>query len=257
VHRELEPEEVLGHGGALDVPAGPPLAPRAGPAGVLVVLAPLPQREVEAVLLEIVGAGLLPLVHLVRITVGELAVGGVGAHPEVHVAARLVRVARDDQRLDQLHDRLDRLRRLRLVVGAAEAETVRVGGVVGDHLLGVLSRGHSALPSRVVDLVVDVGEVDHQGRPVALVLEEPPQDAEDDVGPRVADVDRAVGGRAARVDADLAGRPGLERPHLARQRVLKPHLAQTAGDPTARLRLDNRGGRVTNRRRRHDQWPRR
>src|SRR5688572_23583413 len=63
VHGELEAQQVLGHGGALDVPTRPALPPGARPGGVLAVLAPLPESEVEPVLLEVVGAGLLALIH--------------------------------------------------------------------------------------------------------------------------------------------------------------------------------------------------
>ena len=93
--------------------------------GVLALLVRLPEREVERVLLERCRPGLLALVHLVRVAVGELAVAVEAAHPEVDVAAALVGVAALDQGLDQGDDLRDRLRGERLGVGTAEAEPRR------------------------------------------------------------------------------------------------------------------------------------
>ncbi len=69
-------------------------------------------------------------------------------------------------------------------------------------------RGLPGLARRLVDLVVDVGDVDDQLDLVALVLEEALQEHEDDVRPRVADVDARVRRRAARVDPDRPGSRG-------------------------------------------------
>ena len=126
VDLEVGAEHLLRHRRALDVPAGPPVAPRRRPERVLAVLARLPQREVERALLELGRARLLALVHLVGIAVGELAVAVEAADAEVDVAARLVGVAALDQRLDQRDDLGDRLGRERLGVGPAEPEPVGV-----------------------------------------------------------------------------------------------------------------------------------
>ena len=168
--------------------------------------------------------GLLALVHLVRIAVGELAVAVEAADAEVDVAARLVGVPAGDQRLDQLDDLGDRRGRQRLGVRAADPEPVGVLRVRGDHPPRMLGRGHPRGASGVVDLVVDVGEVDHDGRLVALVGEKAPQQQRDHVRAGVADVDARVDRRPAGVDPNLWRLARLERRQLAAERVSDPHL---------------------------------
>ena len=129
-----------------------------------------------------------------------------------------------DQRLDVVDDRADRLGGQRLEVGAPELQAIRVGAVVRGHLGGELRArarvGGIRSTRGVVDLVVDVGDVDHERRCVALVLEEALEQAEHDERPRVADVDAAVNGRAAGVDADLSRFTGTQRQQLAAERVV-------------------------------------
>ena len=117
VHVEVHAEQLLRHRRALDVPAGPAIAPRRGPRAVLALLARLPEREV---LLALFQSALLALVHLLERAVRELAVAGEARDAEVHVAARAVGVAGVDQRLDQFDDRGDRLAGERLGVRPAD-----------------------------------------------------------------------------------------------------------------------------------------
>ena len=125
VQLERDAEHGLGHRRALDVPAGPAVAPGRLPVGVLALLARLPEREVLGRLLQLGGVVALALLHLLQRAVRELAVAGEGGHAEVHVAAALVGVIRLHERLDQGDDLADRLRGLRLVVRPAEAERRR------------------------------------------------------------------------------------------------------------------------------------
>ena len=204
VDLERRAELRLGHRGALDVPARPPVAPRRRPARVLHRLGRLPEREVERVLLEPGALEALALVHLVDVAVRELPVLGQRAHAEVDVALRHVGVAAVEQVLDVGDDLLDGLRGPRLAVGPADAQPIGVGEVARRHLLRQVGRRAAERPGGVVDLVVDVGDVGHERRLVALVGEEAGEQAEDDEGTRVADVDRRVHRRAAGVDADPA-----------------------------------------------------
>jgi hypothetical protein len=226
---ELDAEQLLRHRRALDVPARAPHPPRRGPAGVLVLLLPLPEREVERILLAGGALDPLPLVHLVDRAVRELPVLGQRAHAEVDVAVDGVGVPALDQVRDQRHDRLHVLGRQRLVVGPAEAEALGVGLVVLGHLGGQRLRAHPRLPRRRVDLVVDVGDVGHQRRLEPLVLEEALEQREDDVRPGVADVDARIDRRPAGVDAHAAGIARLERRDAAGTRVVQGDRAHRAG----------------------------
>ena len=120
---EVEPKELLGHRGALDVPPRPPGSPGRVPRRVLTLLLRLPEGEVARILLQReVGVVALALVHLVLGAVRELAVLGKARDAEIDVAAGLVGGVTFDERLDQRHDPRDRLGGLRFVVGPADAE---------------------------------------------------------------------------------------------------------------------------------------
>ena len=206
---------------------GRPVPPRGLPAGVLAWLVRLPQGEVERVLLVLRAAGsiILALVHVLELAVRERPVAGIRAHAEVHVAIGRVRVSADDQRLDVLDYRGNRLGRERLVVGATESQGVSVRAVERGHLGRQLGARSSQGARGVVDLVVDVGDVHHEIHFVALVLEEPLQQAEDHERPRVADVDAAVDGRPARVDPHSTGIAWVQWAQLAAERVVQNDLA--------------------------------
>ena len=91
VDLEDRPEQLLGHHGALDVPARPAASPRRVPGRVLARLVRLPEREVARILLERVRLLLLDLVGpLAR----ELAVVGEARDAEVDVALDRVGEAR-------------------------------------------------------------------------------------------------------------------------------------------------------------------
>ena len=203
VDLERRAERLLGHRRALDVPARPAASPGRVPGGVLHRLLRLPEREVERILLE---RGALdaprpgPSARRRGATARRIR---QRAHAEVDVALDRVGVPALDQRADQRDDLLHHLRRLRLVVGPAEPEPVGVVDVRGRHLGRQLVGRAPGGTRRVVDLVVDVGDVRDQRRLVALVRQEAGEQAEDDVRARVADVDARVDGRAARVDPDL------------------------------------------------------
>ena len=125
-----------------------------------------------------------------------------------------------DQGFDQGDDFGDRLRGQWLVVGAAQPEAVGVLEVGVGHLAGESIRGRSGLSRRREDLVIDVGDVDDQPSLVAESLEQAPQQEEDHIWPRVADVDARVHGRPAGVDADAALLARLQGAQLTGERSL-------------------------------------
>ena len=91
------------------------------------------------------------------------------------------------------------------------ADPAGVVDVMAGHLPGQLGRGPARLGRRVVDLVVDVGDVRDELHAVALVLEEALELGEDDERARVADVDARVDRRPAGVDSHPRWVAGSER----------------------------------------------
>ncbi len=169
---EAHAQQLLGHRRALDVPARATPAPGRVPRRVLPLLLGLPEREVQRVLLAIGPFDPLALVEVVELAVRERPVVGVGAHAEVDVAVDRVGGVALDQRGDQRHDPVDRLRGQRLVVGPRQAERVGVGDVVRGHLARELLRADPTGLRGVVDLVVDVGHVGDERHVVALMGQE-------------------------------------------------------------------------------------
>src|SRR4029077_8183136 len=126
---EDRPEELLRHGRALDVPARPTRPPGRLPDGVLALLVRLPEREVAGILLQLVALGFLGRVVqglVVPLAAGEPPVVWERSDPKVDVAARGVGEPTVDEPVDQPDDLRNRLGRLRLVVGPAEAEQISV-----------------------------------------------------------------------------------------------------------------------------------
>ena len=209
---ELDAQQRLGHRRALDVPARPARAPRRVPGGVLALLGRLPEREIERILLEIGALDALALVHLVEVASRQLAVRLERAHAEVDVAGDRIGRAAVDQPLDQLDDLADVLGRVRLGVRPARARAGPCRRCSGAAISAASSAERPpGRPRRVVDLVVDVGDVADQHDAVALVLEEPLELGEDDERPRVADVHARVDRRAAGVDPHPRRVARLER----------------------------------------------
>src|SRR5205823_14512352 len=142
-----------------DVPAGPAAPPRRVPPRVLALLVRLPEGEVPRVLFQLAPLFFLGRVShriLVAVPAREPPIVGEARDAEVDVARYRVCMTAFDELLDQRDDLGDRLRRLRLVVGPAEAEILRVLDVpaarVGGQLPAVPGRGG-------IDLVVDIRDV--------------------------------------------------------------------------------------------------
>ncbi len=216
---ELLAELAHRHGGALDVPARPAVAPtgwatscprrpcapsrarsraatpcprpaRSGPppAG-----SPVRWPERRAVLLE-------------------------GADPEVDVAVRRVGEAAPDEPLDQRDDLRHRLRHARLAVGAPEAQAAGVVDVRLRHLRRDLARsgGRRSCATSSIFSLTSVMLMTTRGRRSAWRRSRwRLQRHGDDVRPRVADVDVRVDRRAAAVDGQPAGLHGLDRARLS------------------------------------------
>ena len=208
------------------MPPGAAAAEGRGPARRLGLarLVPLPQGEVPRVALA-PGVGVRGGLHVLDPLVGQRAVVGVAADVEVDVAAAVgggVGVTLVDQRLHDLEHLGDVTGGPRLVGGRQHPEGVERRG--GRALVGVAPG-----PPRLAgggglgqDLVVDVGDVAHEGDLEAVAAGQPAaQDVEGDREPDVADVRGALGGEPADVDARPAGFDRLERAQGARGGVMK------------------------------------
>ena len=109
-------------------------------------------------------------------------------------------------------------------VGALHAQRVRVLEILGDVALGDGVHGGVLLVSALDHLVVDVGEVLHEGHVVSQMGQKAAQRVKDDERAGVADVKIVVYRRAAGVDADLALVNGYKRLLFAAERVVNHHL---------------------------------
>ena len=99
---------------------------------------------------------------LVDVAMAELAVFGVLGHVEVHVAVGYVGKAFFDQRFGQRDDVGHVLGGPWEMIDRVDAHRLEVAHVVGRHLLGQGGHRHAAGFRFVDQLVVDVGDVDHQ-----------------------------------------------------------------------------------------------
>src|SRR6266576_1254928 len=213
---EAGAKELLRHRGALDVPAWATATPGRVPRGVLAFLGRLPEGEVARVLFE---RARVVVLELVRSLPGQATVVGEASDAEVNIAAGLVCIAVANELFDQRDDLRDRLRRLRLMVGPAETESL---GVLDVPLRG-LHRERATVPGcGVVDLVVDVRDVRDERDVVAALREPASQPHRDHKRPRVADMDALVHGRSARVHTDRARRGWKLLPPPC-QRVIELH----------------------------------
>ncbi|MBA7561529.1 hypothetical protein ES708_03167 [subsurface metagenome] len=136
---------------------------------------------------------------------GELAVVGVFAYPEIDAAAGGIGKALVNQAGYYLNDFWH------LLGGAGIDVSLRLDDIQGFHiflktvgvLLGKLGGGNAALVGAVDNLVVDIGDVLHVLDPVIAEPEVAPDDIKDDIAHGVADVGVVVGGDAADVYLNL------------------------------------------------------
>src|SRR6266511_20893 len=234
-----------GHGRALDVPSGEPLAPRARPPHQASVACPLPQREVLGVALLRVDLQLLavPGAEGRQRVPRQLPVVGERVDVEVHVAPDLVGQAPVNEALRELDHLRDVVRGPRVVVGALDVQRVEVlqerRGVLRGDLLGreaLVGDGDvHAVAGGLADVVrhvTDVRDVHDLDDVLSLEPQPPPDEVPEHERSHVPDVGVAIHGRAAGVD--LRGPPvgGLDLLDLPAERVVQAHPAeQDTGGP--------------------------
>ena len=229
VNLKAQSKLLLRHGRAFDVPPGSAPPPWRLPGGVLTWLLRLPQSEIDRIALTLRALHPFALIHLAHPLVGDLPVWRIGRDREIDVPVHRVGVSARNQVLDQPDDWPDGRAGERLVVRSAQAQGVRVGDVRISHLARQLFARDAGETRRVVDLVVDVGDVRDERDLVAFVFEEPLEQRENHVRPRVPDMDAAVHGRAAHVNPHLSVSAGDELAELSSPRVVQQDLAQGRG----------------------------
>ena len=220
VNRLAEVTQV--HRRAFNVPAGATLAPRAVP-GRLARLCALPEREIQRVFFLGGDVNARACFEVFNRHVRELAIFLKLRRAEVDIAVHGVGIALVHQRLDDVEDGVDVVGCQRVHIRRADAEAFRVGEILVDVALGNDIVGHALLARAADDLVVDVGEVLHEGHGIAAVFEVAAEHVEDDKAARVADMEVVVDGRAAGVHLDLAGLNRDKFLFFAGERVVKLH----------------------------------
>src|SRR6266550_2523438 len=226
------------HRRALDVPAGP-ARPDRGLPDWFAGLRGLPEREVADVVLGVlVGLDALADPHLLRIEAGEPAVRGPRRDPEEDraVVGPVGMLAREE-RLDQGDDIVDVCRRPGQDIGAGHPEGLRVDQEPLRPAVRELGGPDPGCGRALDDLVVDVRDVHDPRHPQAAPTEVADEDVGVEEAPEVPDMHGSVDGRAAAVHPDVARLERLERPRLARQRVVEADHRLRTSVATARAEI--------------------
>jgi len=202
------------------MPAGATVAPRARPRG-LVSLRPLPEGEVERILLRARGGGALDhdvLELLVRQDPERVL---RFPRPEVDLPVHRIRVTAVDETGDQGRNLRNVLAHLRHVIRPPHVQGAHVVQERIDVILRVREGGLSGLFRPSDDDLLDVGEVLDVRDAVSQELEIPARRVEIDVRSGVAEVAVIVRRRAADVHLDDAGRERCKRLLLSRPGVVQ------------------------------------
>ena len=213
-----------GHRGALDVPSGAPLAPRARPPPAVFALA-LPEGEVERISLRLRNLDALAGTQIVDVSMRELQVAREAPYGEADVPPLRgvgdVRVPLRDELFDERDDLGDVSRDARLVRGIRAADRAKLGVTGVAHPGRERQRLLVALTSTREDLVVDVRDVADDRDLEAARTEVPREDVGHGVGARVAGVREVVRRDPADVDARLAWNHRFESLEPLRERVVE------------------------------------
>ena len=210
------------HRGALEMPTGATRTPGRGPLRLagLGGLRGLPQSEVTRVALDR-GIGVCRGLHVVEALPAQGAVLREGAHVEVDIATGGVGMTVVDEALHEL-DHFGHVTGGTRLVGRWQAAEHVVGPGEGTLIAhSHLPEGHALLGTPREDLVVDVGDVAHEGDVVARGLQPPPQDVEGQAGSDVAHMGWRLHRGPAEVDRHPARLQGHEVAHRAGRGVVE------------------------------------
>ena len=205
VNVEMLAQVLAVHGRTFDVPAGTTRTPGGLPAR-LAGLGRFPQHEVERVALALLhfdpGAGL----QLLQVLARQLAVFGEAVHGKQHVAAvGHIGMAVFNQLLHHIDDFGNVLGGLGLDIGAGNVQGVKIPVHVGGQSLGQRITAFAVFGRPLDDLVVDIGDVAHEGQVKAQITQIAGDHVKGDEGAAMTDMTQVVNGDTTDVHADLAG----------------------------------------------------
>ena len=207
------PQQLIAHGAAFDMPAGPPAPPRAVPARGFGIRR-FPQHEIHRVFLEGRHLDPRPCDHVIDRPPREPPVFGIRPHPEQHMPFLGIGMPPRDQRLDHGDHRPDIGRGARLMRRAQRAQGIHVVVIPADRLFRPLGdqllqrpRRPGLLPCQGggVDLVIHIGEVAHIGHlPRAIdMAQQPEQRVEHHHRPGIADMGAVIDRGATDIDPHI------------------------------------------------------
>ena len=207
---DIQRQIFLAHGRAFDMPAGTALAPGTFPEG-FAGLGRLPQGKVQRVLLFFTGGHAGTGLQFVQAAAGELAVGRIGPHTEVHVAGRHgIGLALGNELGTEILHLLDVFCGAGLVIGTHHIQAVHVFMEGVDIGLAHFAPVTFFLIGAADDLVVHVGKVADKGHIQSQGAQVAHQHVEDQGGTGMADVAVVIGGDAADIHVDFSGPDGDE-----------------------------------------------
>ena len=212
------------HRRALDMPAGATHAPGALPCGLAGLLT-LPERKIHWVALDVADLDASAGFQVIQILTGQLAVVIAPClRIKIHVAVvRAIRQPLVFQLLNQRDNVPDVLRSARMHVGALHAQRLRVLEILGNVLLSDGFHRGALLVGAADHLIIDIGEILHEGHVIAQMRKKAAQRIEDHERARVADMEIIVNRWAAGIDTHMAFPDRHKRLLFAAKRIVNVH----------------------------------
>ncbi len=210
-----------GHGGTLNMPAGPSLPPRTRP-GRLTGLGTLPEGEIHRMAFPLIYIHPRACLEIIQSTFGEPAVIRILCHFKVDVPIHLVCQTLPNQSFGQPHNVGHMLSRFGFDGRRPYAQFPHVI-VIGLNEFGRdLVTTHTLLVRPLNNLVIDVGEILGKLDPIAGVFEIPANHIEYQRAPRMPDMAIVIDRHAAHIHPHGLRHERLERLLLSTEGIVDP-----------------------------------
>ncbi len=224
VNVEALAQQVQRHGGTLDMPAGPAIAPRRFPAG-LVAARRFPQHKIHRIVFVVCHLDPLAGAHVFQLATRQRAVFGIGIDVEQHMPLCRVGMALFDQHLNHRDHLGDIFGRARLERRAQRPQRVHVVMIPRDGFIGDVADIAATRSRLCIYLVIDIGKVSHIGDLAIIhMFEQPVEHIEHHHGAGIADVRPVIDRRAAHIHAQVFAVDRLENLLAAGSGVVKSDL---------------------------------